>query len=214
MSLQRPFQVASHDVGARACADIQIRNRSSDEPLVISRPMLVFNTTFGIPPEQLPIVIPPGQQARLTVCCAAADTGAVSDTLILNDTCSPSVIPVVSRGLPYDLTGTSRCDVATQVTVIRAGLAYRTSPPYPIPADQAVMLTIVLPRGLESPAVTLRDATLREIRRVTAIRLDDAPDGTGYTFSIPTDDIPAGSYFMVATSPDGVYHVVPVPVIH
>ena len=214
MALQRPFQVVAHDVGARACADIQIRNRSSDEPLVISRPMLVFNTTFGIPPEQLPIVIPPGEQARLTICCAAADTGAVADTLILNDTCSPSVIPVVSRGLPYDLTGTSRCDVATQVTVIRAGLAYRTSPPYPVPADQAVMFTIVMPRGLQSPSVTLRDATLREIRRVTVAGLDEVPDGTGYTFSIHTADLPVGTYFIVATSPDGIHHVVPVPVIH
>ncbi|MBU3741600.1 MAG: hypothetical protein FGM24_04870 [Candidatus Kapabacteria bacterium] len=214
LGLQRPFVVGDHDVGSRACADIRIRNRSTDETLVIARPILVNNTTFGIPPSQLPIIIPPGQDRQLTVCCAAVDTGMVADTIFLPDTCSPSVIPVVSRGLPYDLLSSSRCDVATQVTVIRAGLSYRTSPPYPIPADKGALFSIVMPRGSDAPDVTLRDATLREIRRVEVTRHDQLEHELGWTYSIRTDDLPAGLYVLVATSPLGVFHTVPIPVLH
>lgn len=213
-SMQRPFIVQTHNVGASACADLRIRNRSTDEPLVISRPFLVNNTVFGIPPAQLPVIIQPGQEAALRVCCAAADTGTVRDTLYLPDTCSPSVIPLESSGSPVALFGTSRCDVATQVTIVRAGLAYRTSPPYPSPADQAALFTIVMPNGAAAPTVTLRDATMREVQRVAAAGSDVAADGLGWTYHVPTSDLPNGIYYLVATSPDGVYHVAALPVLH
>jgi hypothetical protein len=212
--MQRPLVVLPHDVGATACADLRVRNRSVDEPLVITRPFLVNNTIFGIPPAQLPLVIPPGQERILTVCCAAVDTGDVADTLYLPDTCSPAVIPIVSSGNAVDLFGTSRCDVATQVTIIRAGLSYRTSPPYPMPADQGAMFTIVVPQQMEAPTVTLRDGTLREIRRVHVASYEDVNDERGWTYQIPTDDLPAGVYVLVVTSPEGIYHVAAVPVIH
>lgn len=213
-SVARPFVVQDHDVGDRACTDLRIRNRSTDEPLVIARPYLVHNVVFGIPAAQLPIVIPPGGEDVLTICCATADTGAVDDTLYLPDTCSPSVIPLRSRGRPYDLFGDSRCNVATQVTVIRAGIAYRINAPFPNPSDQGAMLNIMMPRGLPEPEVRVMDAMLREVSvgRVADVRADGTD--TSMLFEIPTSALPNGAYMVMISDRTGLRHGMVMHVLH
>lgn len=210
----RPFVVQSHDVGDRACADIRIRNRSVDEPLVITRPFLVHNVVFGVPSAQLPIVIPPGGEDVLTVCCAAADTGAVFDTLYLPDTCSPSVIPLQSAGRPYDLFGDARCNVPTQVTVIRAGIHYRFDAPFPNPTDQGAMVQLTMPRGTPVPEVHVMDAMLRTVG--TADLVPTAESGGEVTLRCDVDvsALPSGVYMLVITDRTGLRHAMPVHVMH
>lgn len=212
-SLQRPFTVYSHDVGDRACADIFIRNRSVDEPLVIARPYLVGNVTFGIPSSQLPIVIPPSSTGTLTLCCAAIDTGMVYDTLYLADTCSPSIIPVASRGLPYSLESSSRCNVATMSTIIRAGHAYAISAPFPNPSTQDARIVVETPRSVSAPIAQLVDGMFRQVSQGHVSEKELFADRTVWTITIPTQYLATGMYTIVLTDRTALRHAVQLQVI-
>lgn len=136
------LDIQAHEVGSQQCRDLLIRNLSDSEYLVVNRPILIGNVTFSIPVGQLPRIIEPSGFAQLTICAAVTDTGMSLDTLILPDTCSPTVVPVRSAGLQRNFSGTSRCTVPIDAVVVRAGASWLLSAPYPIPTDDVITMQI------------------------------------------------------------------------
>lgn len=187
LSAGRDVVVPEHSVGEMACESVRIRNRSTSENLVISTPTLFGNVFFSTPLHQFPIVIPPLGESEFQVCCAAVDTGLVRDTIVLSDTCSPTLVPVRSRGKEIVYENVSRCDVPVTTTVYRAGTAHRLSAPYPMPADIAFEI------GL-SPAAPLRIVLMDNVGRVLRDLAAINTQGALASVRCPTDDLPNGTY--------------------
>jgi hypothetical protein len=187
--------IPDHPVGGMQCLTITIGNRSEDENYVIRRPFLIGNVTFSVPQGQLPIVIPPLSVRTIEICASAVDTGLVTDTIVVPDTCSPTLIPVRTHGLPIQYQGTSRCDVPVDALVYRAGSSYRLSAPYPQPADDVVSVFTTAQQGVTGRLVDMFGAS-----RVLAA-VYDRSNGTELVFS--TQDLPPGPYVVVVEL-DGV----------
>lgn len=139
--------IADHPIGTLSCGEVVIRNRSTTEPLVISRPYLLGNVFISIPQSQLPVVIAPQATGRFTLCASAIDTGRVVDTLAIPDTCSTWFIPVRSNGQPLLFQGTSRCNVDVMTLVYASGDAWRLSDPFPMPLSGEGRIGALLVRG-------------------------------------------------------------------
>ena len=178
-STDNTIVVPDHPVGGMACATVTIRNRSDIDDLVIRDPALLANVFCSLPLHQFPLTIPAMQERSFQVCCAAIDTGLVRDTLVLPDTCSPTILAVRSRGTTILYEGTSRCEVPTETIVYRAGTAHHLSAPYPMPADDAfqVVLTPTAPvravlvdalGAIRGHAEVLEGADQATIRFITA----------------------------------------------
>lgn len=134
--------IPSHPVGEKACVLVTITNQSEDEILTISNPLLFGNVFFSIPLSQLPIRIDPLASSAVQICAAAIDSGMVFDTLMIPDTCSPTIIPVQSRGETILYEGTSRCEVPAITTVYSAGTTHHLSAPFPMPANNFIELQV------------------------------------------------------------------------
>lgn len=181
--------IPDHPVGGMQCLTITVGNRSEDENYVIRQPFLIGNVTFSVPQGQLPIVIPPLSVRTIEICAAAVDTGLVTDTIVVPDTCSPTLIPVRTHGLPIQYQGTSRCDVPVDALVYRAGTSYRLSAPYPQPADDLVAIFTTAQQGVTGRLVDMVGA----VRAVATVY--DRSNGTELVFS--TLDLPPGPYVVV-----------------
>ncbi|MBK7184998.1 MAG: hypothetical protein IPH85_03580 [Ignavibacteria bacterium] len=183
--------VNDHNVGTLACRTVRIRNISTNEPLVISRPFFVGNVYFSMPQAQFPINIAPGEIGELTLCASAIDTGLVEDTLALPDTCSVGKIPIRSKGLPIAFTGSSRCDVGVAALVISAGSSWRLSAPFPVPASTSLTITV---KHVQGPSADLT-ATLHDVagRVMGYSSARSVPDGE-IDITLNVNGLPTGPY--------------------
>ncbi|GMV53176.1 MAG: Ycf48-like protein [Chlorobi bacterium] len=206
-ALTPAFVLPETTVGSARCADVLIRNKSTSEELVISRPLLVHNLWISIPQAQLPIRLGPLQTGRITLCFAPVDTGAVADTLILPDTCSPTIIPVLARGAGEFFSGTSRCDVAIKTFVYRAGVSHYLSNPYPQPANSSVQLTI-------KPALQNVRAVLVDFLGRHVAEAEVTVSGSETAILFRTHGVPAGRYAAILMGDQGEMTSVPVGIIH
>lgn len=214
LSSVTPIHIPDHAVGDRSCYTVAIRNKSTEDNLVIAHPAFVGNVLFSIPLHQLPIVIPPGETRMLDVCASAQDSGMIDDTLVLPDTCSPTYIAFESRGLAIVTEGTSRCNVPVGTTIVRAGSSYRLSLPSPVPSNTFIDLRILASSMAGRPEVHLVDALGRAVTIADAIATDDEDGMTGYAFRTSVANLPPGPYLLVVLSSDGhVIRSVPVTVV-
>lgn len=197
------IRVPDHDVGELSCRDIVIRNRDSIRPLVIIQPYLLLNLRCSVPQHQLPFVIPPLQTLSLTVCCSALDTGWVRDTLSLADTCSPTVIPIESRGGEILSDGTSRCDVPVEFRIRSAGIPYALAPPWPNPADRSVEIDVQTEIGATEPIVVIVDALRRVVATASLTATAGDPTRRRWAFAADVAHLPSGQYHVIVEGADG-----------
>lgn len=190
--LDSSIVIPDHPIGTLSCGEVVIRNRSTTEPLVIARPYLLGNVFISIPLSQLPVVIPPLEFGRFTICAAAIDTGRVADTLAIPDTCSTWFIPVRSNGMPLQFQGTSRCNVDVMTLVYSAGDAWRLSDPFPMPITTEAHIGALLVRGALQRDVQalLSDVTGRVLRQWSF----SVMQGAAADLTIDVADLSPGSY--------------------
>lgn len=181
--------VPEHHVGELSCTTLLVRNRSTAENLVITSPTMLGNVFCSAPLGQFPITIAPLAQAELTVCCSAIDTGLVRDTLVLSDTCSPTMVPIRSRGTEILFESTSRCDVPVQAVVYRAGTAHRLSAPFPMPASEGFELGVTPPAPMQG---ILLNTVGRQVRTLRSVMGADRN-----ILTCDTRDLPSGMYQVV-----------------
>jgi photosystem II stability/assembly factor-like uncharacterized protein len=186
------FIIPDQIVGEKSCNYFTIRNGSLTEDLVIAKPWLVGNVIFSIPQAQLPIRIAPQQTATLELCASAIDTGLIEDTLYLPDTCSPTRIPMKSRGMSLAFEGTSRCSVGVSTLVIRAGKTYLLSAPYPMPANHQFAVEV-------EPAVSQTEASMFDALGIERARGNVINLEKSSHIEFLTDNLPVGVYQVVIT---------------
>jgi hypothetical protein len=141
-SARPSYAIADHDIGGVRCLRVGVLNRSDSTDLVMIAARFKGNVFFSVPQAQFPIVIQPSGVGELTICASAYDVGPMLDTLLFDDTCSTIGIPVSSNGLSIPLTGISRCDLPVESSIVRAGTTWRLRDPYPVPADDRLVLQL------------------------------------------------------------------------
>ncbi len=201
------FTLPESIVGDIQCRELAIFNRSATEPLIIPDPTFVGNVLFSIPQAQLPLRIEPLQVGYLNICVSAIDTGHVSDTLLLPDTCSATLIPVSGYGKGIEYNGTSRCSVAVKILVTRAGVAHHLSSPYPLPANDRFTLEIVPP--IQDVTAVVFDGLGTERAWPEVVQ---TPYSSVLRFS--TASLPSGSYYVAVSAAGASPALQPIMVVH
>lgn len=205
--------IPDHTVGELSCRDFVIRNRDTNRTLEIRRPFMVSNLRCGLPQGQFPLIIPPLESRSIRVCCSAQDTGLVSDTIVLPDTCRNVNVPVYSTGLTQTLTGTSRCAVPVSTTIFRAGSTFQIMTPFPNPASSTLELDVVRTGPGPDPALLIQDAVQREYGRVTHMQVEAEGGKVRYRFRVDVSALPTGPYVFLLNA-DGPAGAVSVSVLH
>ncbi|NQW30967.1 MAG: hypothetical protein HQ472_10705 [Ignavibacteria bacterium] len=196
-TVDRVITVPSMAVGAMECTDVTIKNKSEDENLVIQRISALGNVLCSVPVTQFPLILRPLSIQTFRVCCSAIDSGLVLDSIIIPDTCSPTIVPVVSRGLPIALNGSSKCSVPIGTLIYKAGSAHQLFAPFPQPSWETVTFriepAIPVTASVVSPlgVVVIPDARVYSSPTDTSIsvNVDSLPNGT-YLLQIASDGIP------------------------
>lgn len=177
------------------CRQFVVRNLSEVDK-VIDRPWLVHNTEFSIPPSELPLVVPAGGEARLTICYRPTAEFTQRDTLMIPDDC-PQSIPVQARGVRFEIKDGLVCDsVGVRIGEIFGGPFLRIgSGSGELVRQGTVVTTWFVGRDdhVRIELVDLRGETVRE--------LFNGPETRGeHRLSWSSDAIPSGLYFYRITA--------------
>ncbi|MBL7989691.1 MAG: IgGFc-binding protein [Chlorobi bacterium] len=88
--LNRDWIADSMTVGLHRCDTITLSNPGR-RTLTLQNAQMLGNLGFSVPPSQLPITIPPGEERRINVCLEGLVGGSQQgDTLVLTDICGIS----------------------------------------------------------------------------------------------------------------------------
>jgi hypothetical protein len=127
------------------CKNIEIRN-NADESLTLYDAILFENIHFSVPQAQFPIHIPAGETINLQVCYSPQKLGEARDTLSIEDFCNTQYIPLHGICSANIHSGSSRCDVRTELTTTELpekGL-FSASPPVPNPSTGIIELDYII----------------------------------------------------------------------
>lgn len=177
------------------CREFVVRNLSESDK-VIDRPWLVRNTEFSIPPSELPLVVPAGGEARLTICYRPTAEFVQRDTLMIPDDC-PQAIPVQGRGIRFPIRDGQVCDsVGIRIGEILGGPFLRIGGGYGETARQGMATTtwfVGRDDQVRIELVDLRGKTVRELFNGREARGEHQLDWS-------TDALPSGLYFYRITA--------------
>lgn len=129
------FSFDSLVLGKDSCISLTIRNKNTNQDIFIPSPHLVHNIVFSIPPAQFPIQIKPGEAYSFTICFTPYKIGLWTDTLIISDTCSPLILPLIGYVNQRNDSVISNCTVPITIGSIQMPPEYGkvfTIAPHPI----------------------------------------------------------------------------------
>ncbi|MDB5032807.1 MAG: hypothetical protein JWQ98_48 [Chlorobi bacterium] len=133
------FVVDTTKLTHTTCREVVMQNLG-EVPIVLASPSLERNLEFSIPPSQLPITIPPGGNARLTICYSPSADERQFDTLTLPADC-PRRIPVAAQGIRFGVSDGTVCrGVAVRVSGDPPpGVFLKLNAPRPNPVSASVL---------------------------------------------------------------------------
>lgn len=128
-------------------------------PFVMDKTLLFDNTTFSIPPSQIPLLIPPGESRKLTMCFAPMLSKEYRDTISVTKFCVTEQFILQGQGVLGASVSDSRCSAELLFRAIGSTVASVTAQQtvqievFPNPAIQSVTLRLTL---LETRHLQLR----------------------------------------------------------
>jgi hypothetical protein len=186
------------------CDSVVLTNYGK-KPLPITTIWMRGNISFSIPPAQLPLVIPPGEQVAVMLCIQGLRDSTMIDTVVIANGCGlieevqvEATVTLV-RGL-----GTDYCNNA--ITVEQHAASKRTfmQPPVPNPAEGATATVDIGMAQEELVAFEIFSATGEPA--LTVMRGVELPAGINrVTFDI--SELDAGAYFCRLTTATGAVHL-------
>jgi len=125
----------SVNYGNLACKKLRIRNNSSSD-YALKSINLKYNTNFSVPQSQFTLVIPALDFRELTVCTSPLATGALWDSLFIQDICSEHPVKLKVFGLTNDYLGNSSCSVMLSFKTLKLPFkqGLNIGEPYPNPS--------------------------------------------------------------------------------
>lgn len=193
--VDKPWEYPPMTLGTELCDTFYLRNYGL-LPLLLQHPRVIGNLEYSIPPDQLPIVLLPGELRPLEICIKPRGVGEQIDTLLIDFNCGTPRELVQLRTVvdPLIGNGVDRCgnNMSFQVN----GFVKRNflQAPQPNPVSSAGKTALVF--GLSSAqriSLTIYDGLGNEVRRL-----------------FDNDLLPRGLARIdaaVSELPDGLYHV-------
>ncbi len=186
-----------------SCNTVVIKNIGKRDT-ILGDPYLTGNIAFSIPQSQLPLSIPAGDSAKLTICYNPTLISLQRDTLIIGDVCSPHIVRLKAVGLGDEFAGESGCGEAINARTkgINNRYKYGVAAPYPNPAKGIVRVSFVVDADSGNPAPRISGAITDNLGRnrctgsIAAIAGSSAGSGIKYTGEVE---------FNAQGLPDGVY---------
>ncbi len=190
----KPWDYQPIYYGDEVCETFFLRNYGLLN-LVLQRPRVIGNLEYSIPPEQLPIVLRPGEVRPLLVCIRPKGYGQQIDTLMIDFNCGNPRELVVLRTMVEPLVGSAVDRCGNRLSFQVDGFVKRTflQPPTPNPANTAttkIYLGLSLPQNV---TLSLFDGLGSEVRRF--LDNDPMPGGIA-TIAARVSDLPSGMYYL------------------
>lgn len=197
---RRRFDFADLVLFDRNCDSVVLRNYGL-LPMTLERVRMQGNLQFSIPPEQLPVVLAPGQEVALALCVTPRQIGANLDTLLIDFGCEFGVYRVEVATYVDPLHGRTRDLCGNDLRLNIGGFTRSTflRSPSPNPVAGTTRLTF----GLSQPEpVTLRlhDANGTVVRAFLAAT---PMDGGIWQIDADLTDLPSGAYFLQLRTASG-----------
>lgn len=192
--LDRPWQYQNLIYGDEKCDTFYLENYGI-RTLQLHRPRILGNIEYSIPPEQLPIVLRPGERRPLLICIHPRGSGERIDTLAIDFECGSiqELVELRTTVNALDGVGGDRC--GNQLRFQVDGFAKRNflQAPSPNPArGDGATVTF----GLDAPqGVTL--AIYSNLGSEMQRLLDnDAMPGGIVQIDVDISDLPGGTYYL------------------
>lgn len=191
---RKPWIYPNLTYGEEICDTFYLRNYGL-LTLTLQRPRVIGNIEYSIPPDQLPVVLQPGEVRPLLICIKPRGFGEQIDTLIIDFNCGTPQELVVLRTNVDPLVGQAvdRCGNALGFQV--NGFVKQTflQPPVPNPTGAGRASIFIGLTEPESVTLGLFDGLGNEVRRF----LDrDAMPGGIITVDARLSELPAGLYYL------------------
>lgn len=199
--VDRPLDYGDMILTQERCDTIYLENYGI-RTLELRRPRVVGNVQYSIPPEQLPIILQPGERRPFVVCFHPLSIGVQRDTLLIDFECGnpQEKVLVVSQVSPLEGISSDRCGNAISFQV--GGLVKKSflQTPAPNPVTGA---TTSITIGLAQPTdVTLSLHNGLGIEQARLLDHSPVPGGI-LRFDAVIDDLPSGAYYLRMTTSDG-----------
>ncbi len=198
------------DLRGSRCDALRVFN-SGDDPLVIDGAGLAANIIFSIPPDQLPLTVPPHGEGLLRICYDPEGIGSDTDTLFLNTDCL-YIVPLAAESFWPDISASDLCGTELGIGPPDTTRALvKISPPYPNPGSGKLAIPI---EWSASPSIPfdgrcvvqdLLGNVVAEGRYAsTAEEVRNAVSHRRGTFTVDLDPVPPGTYVVTAAAGDVV----------
>ncbi len=92
------------------CSQITIINNSNND-FYLKDAYLFRNTSFSLPLNQFPLIIPALDSINLLVCFSPSSLGEIRDTIHIEDNCGYHDLPLTSYGILSNSIAQSKCEV-------------------------------------------------------------------------------------------------------
>jgi hypothetical protein len=201
LRFNRPFEYGTLTLGQQACDSIVLENYGQ-LPLALGRPRLLGNVAFSIPPEQLPILLQPGERRSISICVTPLRQGEQIDTLVLEFNCGTidERIQLLTVVEPLELATTDRCGNQLLLAVGAAAKRNFLALPHPNPATGATA-TLTFGLAMDEPVTILvHDAHGNVVERL--LESDPMPAGVS-RIEARVAHYPAGVYYVRMQTPSG-----------
>jgi photosystem II stability/assembly factor-like uncharacterized protein len=207
-----PYSLDSTQFPLILCKKVQILNKSWKEQ-VITNIIVEKNLSFSLPQSQFPITLAPFGSYNLEICYSPNNIGLERDTIILEDLCSPHILPLVANGVPNDYNTNSKCDVSLEFKTIDiiSSLKMSFDVPFPNPTTGIVFIPFQIIYQNQKPDndIYLENAIgnlkIKPIITQTNHNFVNGYNIDSYKAEFDLSHLPSGLYFIVI---DGLEHKV------
>ncbi len=202
------FTFDTTELTATTCRELLMRN-TGPEPLIISSPWLFRNMEFSVPPGQLPIVIPPGGEGRMTICYTPSADIEQRDTLVIPTECTRRV-PLAAYGKRFAVSDGIICgDTRIRIGGLgAAGQILKVQGPTPNPSSSSRIgiefvigregrVRLVVHNAIGQQVASVVDATMSSGKHSVVWDAAEMPSGLYYyTLSSEDESVSSTIYLM------------------
>ena len=178
-------------------------------PLDLYRLRFNGNLEFSLPPDQMPLLLQPGERFPLEVCVRPTAVGLFQDTLIIEFFCGQliDVVEFQSFVKPLLGNGRDRCGNLIEVSVGGATKRDFLENPSPNPSPKGIATVTFGLRESRPVEMTLHDGNGMEVLRL--LDSDDIAEGIS-RIHVDVSELSSGRYYLRMDGPKGESFVRPI----
>lgn len=194
------------------CKKFNIRNRDTRD-FQLGSVFLYRNISFSAPLSQFDIIIPAGESREILLCYSPSILGFEYDTLLIEDNCSPHILPLKAKGVPNLFSGNSGCDIGLHLQTSKIPGRYLFSAGYPYPNPSKTVINVPFQKidFSENPSVltieifnSLGERLAIPVRKSSTSEIINNMIFESGNFSADISELPIGLYLFKIITKNGI----------